>query len=52
MDSRPDVESNAMPQSEATEEDDLLFKANKLMEKINSCPENPSANVLHALSGE
>lgn len=50
MDSQADVESNAEPQSEAPEDDDLLFKANKLMEKINLSPESPSPKVLHALS--
>lgn len=32
------------------EEDELVTKVNKLMEKITSAPDNPNATVLHALS--
>ncbi|KAK7352776.1 hypothetical protein VNO80_18204 [Phaseolus coccineus] len=32
------------------EEDELITKVNKLMEKITSAPDNPKATVLHALA--
>lgn len=31
-------------------EEELMAKAQKLMEKITSSPDNPNPNVLHALS--
>ena len=62
---QPPPVSESQPQSQAEEEEDdeeeeeeeprneddeLIAKAQKLMEKITSSPENPSSSALHALA--
>ena len=51
----PSSESQPQSQSQGdedprNEDDELIAKAQKLMEKITSSPENPSSFVLHALA--
>lgn len=49
--SQPQSQGEEDEEEEAKNEDDeLIAKAQKLMEKITSSPENPSPFVLHALA--
>jgi HIV-1 Vpr-binding protein len=57
MDNQP-IQNQVQPPRDEEEEDDsskmedeeLISKVNKLMDKITSSPDNPKPNVLHALA--
>lgn len=45
-----DDEEEEEEEEPRNEDDELIAKAQKLMEKITSSPENPSSSALHALA--
>lgn len=45
-----DDEEEEEEEEPRNEDDELIAKAQKLMEKITSLPENPSSSALHALA--
>jgi len=57
MDNQPNQNQAQPPRDEEEDEDssrmedeELISKVNKLMDKITSSPDNPKPNVLHALA--